>query len=261
MKTSNGMGRLLGALGLAAALVGATGCKDDNGPEEPSGLRGELDAGTFFYGCDGEADAQCDADAVVSAADAVTGAFPPIASGATFKIGYTEDEGSFNAQHFIRTGSQAFITGEDEIFTTHRAGIVALVVTAASGSPIDLVHVNVAEVAGLRISQATTTEETIEDIEAGANIDIDGSDVEIDVGGSVTVTTRTFLRAAPVDANDRVLAGSLPTSWTSSDTSVIDVVSSANNNVVEIEAGVAGSATLTVTMGAFEADVTIEVGS
>jgi hypothetical protein len=249
--------RRSGFAAVACLTAALAGCDDKD--SEPPGQRGELNAGTFFYLCAGDADAQCDDDAVVSDADETTGAFPPIAVGADLMLNFVRDDAP-DAQDFIlAAGGETFITGVDTTFTTHKAGIVALVATDGSSYPHDLVHVRVVEATGLRVSQATTTEQTVDELEAGAQIDVSGNDVEIDLSGSVTLTTRTFLRAAPIGADDKILAGTLETTWTSSDPSIVEIVSDDSNNVIEIETGAPGTATVTVQMGELTADVELEV--
>ncbi|MFP6685093.1 MAG: hypothetical protein VB934_10280 [Polyangiaceae bacterium] len=239
------------------ALVFLTGACTKS--EETGGLRGELDAGTFFYHCHTNADAQCDTDAKVSAADEVTGAFPPIAVGSLFGIEFEVDEGFGPAD--VVAASDDFLVATDGAFEAIKPGIVALVTRAAASRAIDLVHINLFEADGLRISRGSTTTESVKDIEAGAKIDISGSDIEIDLNATVEVTTTTFLRAAPVTADGRVLAGSFETMWTSSDEDAVRIATSPTNNVVEIDSTPGTSATITVTMGELSATITIDTGA
>lgn len=241
---------------LAGVLATLSACKN-----EPGGLQGELNAGTFYYRCHAASDAQCDEDAVVAAADATTAAFPPIAVGGDFALRF-QDDGNRAQEFLITPGSRDFVTGEGTRFSAERSGVVALVVTNAFQKPdaIDLVHVRLSDAVGLRISQATTTETTTEDLEAG-KIEVDGSDVEINIDNPVSLTERTFLRAVPVTADDEILAGALTTSWESSDPTIVEIISDATDNVVEIESKGVGTATLTVTMGGMTADITIDAGA
>lgn len=242
---------------LVSVALTTSACKD-----EPGGIRGELNAGTFYYKCHLETDAQCDEDAVVAAADATTGAFPAIAAGSTFKLRFEED-GASDSSYFLSPGSSDFITSNDTVFTAERAGIVGLAATTTIDPvrALDLVHVRLLDVAGLRISQASTTEASVDEIAGGSDIEVDGSDVAIDVQNPVSLATRTFLRAVPVSAEGVILAGSLSVAWTSSDVAVIDIVSDPSDNVIEIESKGMGTATLTVTMGAATADITIDTGA
>jgi len=241
----------------AALALSLLGCEDT--AEDPPGQRGELDKGMFYYLCAADSDAVCDSDAVVGRADEATGAFPPVAVGGDFKLNFVPDDAS--AVEYIDPGSESFITWEDTTFTAMLPGIVALVATDVSGYAVDLVHIRLAQPAAIRVSQTTTTAQSVDSFAAGLDINLDGSDVEIDLQGSVSLSGQIFLRAVPMDADDQILAGALATSWQSSDPSIVQIVSDPANNVIEVQPQASGTATLTVTMGQVNAAVTLQSGS
>ncbi len=242
---------MLGAIALATS-----GCQDETG-----GLRGELNAGTFFYRCAERSDAQCDADAVVAQADDTTAAFPAIAVGAVFGLRFDDRDGTVGATGF-EPATPKFLAVSADALTAMLPGIVG-VVFVDNGRAVDFVHLNLVAPASVSISQASTIEVSVDDIAAGNDIVADGSDVAIDLTSPVSVSSRTFLRAVPRSEDGRILAGGLTTEWTTSDPTIIEITSDPSDNVIAIETRGTGTATLTVTQGDITAAVTIdaEVGS
>lgn len=237
----------------------ATGC-DEGGSVDAAGERGELNNGTFFYVCNDKADAQCDEDAVVGARDPATSAFPPLARGGRFSVRFEYDDDPVLLNYLIFAGPYVEGMEGSPVFTAVAPGVTAVAAVDESSSlAYDLVHLTVVEPAALRISETTTTQERVEDIAAGVDLEL-GSDAVLDITAEVTLATRTFFRAAPVDGAGNVLAGALDTTWTSSDPGVVAIVSDPENNVIEIEPLGSGTATLTVTMGDLTATVPVEAG-
>lgn len=236
------------------ALLVVCGC--DN---SASGQVGELGNGTFHYLCESVSDAQCDDNALKGDLDESTGAFPPIAVEGRFQLSFVSNDGL--GAGYITPGSRAFVDFEGEsTFFGVAPGVVAVMATDSNaGRAHDLIHIRVADVEGVRVSQTTTTTEAGGLIAAGTEFNIGGAEVDVELaGGVLAVSEQTYLRAAPVDASDNILAGALAVQWESSDPGIVAIVSDATNNVIEIEPMASGSATLTVTMGTTTRSVDID---
>ena len=66
-------------------------------------------------------------------------------------------------------------------------------------------------------------------------------------------------RVSPVTADDRILAGALPCAWSSSNSSVAQIVGASDENVIDVSTGQAGSTTIGVQLGSLTASVPLTV--
>jgi hypothetical protein len=265
------MGRTAAALPAARAAVGALGalaalaaaCAGDGGAKQV----GKLGLGTFAYVCTSGADAACEANADVPLADPST-RLPPVAAGATFDVTYTTRAGGADAApdgHVDAVGT-AFV-GPDATMThlaATRAGFAVLYgvagdvpagcreVTCDGVAPEDLVHVLVEPADHLELAHAPAMGGDF----VGETTMPGGGAVSLARGGP---TPAELFRAVLVTKDRRLLAGSLPTAWTSSDTSVARIASDAARSVIRLELDAPGTTTLTVTAGGLSASVTVTV--
>ena len=90
------------------------------------------------------------------------------------------------------------------------------------------------------------------------NVTVPGLSITVSVaGGPVT----QLFRVVPMTADRKLLAGSLPCMWTSSDATTAQVTTDPTQNIVTVQLNKAGTATLHVTLGSAAADVTVTLGS
>ena len=213
------------------------------------GLVGGLGRATFTYGCAGPGDAQCDLDADLAPLRE-SSPFPLLAVGSQFRLAA---EGAAYGPLDLDSASPDFLALDADglTLTASRAGI-ASVVAARGGTPVDFANIELVEPAALKILQATPQ----------------GSfkGVDLDFGnGSVSATAQTVVtfkfRAVVTDADDVLLAGALPCNWATSDANVASITSDPAENIVTVVSGQSGTATVSVTYGAFTGSITIAVGS
>lgn len=232
-----------------AATLASVGC-DDVEPQQPEVvLLGSLGRATFTYGCAGPGDAQCDLDADLAPLREDS-PFPLIAVGSRFEL---EAEADGLGSIGLGTASEDFLSVDEDglTVTAERPGVVS-VVALSDGVPFDFADIELVEATDLKILQATP---------AGSfeGVDIDIGDGEVSAEVDVEFTFK--FRAVLTDADGTILAGDLGCAWTSSDPTVAEITTDPEENVVTVVSGAAGTAVISVEVGSFVGNVTIEVGA
>jgi hypothetical protein len=231
------------ALAIAAVAFALAGCTTRVPPTQT----GELSGGTFTYECVGSSDAFCDEGAVLPEG------FPPVALLSEFTALFTADTAASDGSlPYIDTVAPERISIVGDLLAdppTLRAmetGYSALI--ARDGvSARDFLHVLVEPVDAVEIFYVGDKE--------NASGTVGMPDFTLKVGSSEK------LRAVLKNAKGDLLAGSLPTAWSSTKPAVAALVTSPSDNYVRVEAKSAGTTTMTVTMSEFQIQFPITVGS
>jgi hypothetical protein len=245
-RASGASDRASGALALPVAAIasltlGLAGCDTRVPPAET----GELNGGTFTYECVGSSDAFCDEGAVLPAG------FPPVALLSEFTALFTADTAASDGSlPYIDTAAPDRLTIVGDVFAdppTLKAmvtGYSALI--ARDGvSARDFLHVLVEPVDAIEIFYVGD--------EDNASGTIGMPDFTLKAGSSEK------LRAVLKNAKGDLLAGSLATSWSSTNPGVAALVTSPTDNYVRVEAKSAGTTTMTVTVSEFQVQFPITV--
>lgn len=246
-----GMASILSRSGgvAALALLGlVVGCKD---PESSDGsVAGTLGRSRFFYTCVAASDPQCDERS--NLAPNVDGlSFPPVAVGARFRIGEESDFGTGVTR--VRPLGDFFDYEEaSQAFVAVRAGVGGVVSESVNDEVVDFAQIELATPTRLKLLFATE----VGNFQSGA--------VTIEPGGvrgGVKATTFYDVRVFPVDDKDRPLAGAFPIEWSTSAPATLKFrdPNRLSDNVVSLETGVPGRATLSVKVGTLTASFEVEV--
>ncbi|EYF04910.1 hypothetical protein [Chondromyces apiculatus] len=238
---------------LIACVPLASGCEGSG--EERGAIAGELGQGVFYYQCATESDGQCDEKAVRGEVDETTGSFPSVAVGGEFSIEYVSntDQGANATYSLVATSD--FVTFAETVLTAQATGITALVATDVNGYAEDLAHVRFETATKIRVSQTETAEQVDTGFAGGVSANVGGTDIEIDVGSTLNLPGRSFLRVVPTTDDGRILAGALPCTWSTGTPDAVRIVSSASNNVVDVE--ISGPGQLVVKLGDLEQTVVV----
>jgi hypothetical protein len=213
-------------------------------------MKGSLNMETFDYHCsltDSLEDPYCDAQFD-------SPAFPAhIALGASFFIDVQDSGGPHSGTTTADPSRIAVAPGSSGLFTTFTAlepGVTSLVYIDDAHHGSDYIDVDVEPPDGLQINQVTVL---ASQVTATQGV----------VAGALSFSgTSMALRAIPIDAQGRVLAGTLPTpyTWTTSDPNVLPITGGVHSHVVEIAPGTAGISMLTANVGnlSFMLEVTVQ---
>lgn len=211
---------------------------------------GELGAGEFTYHCIEASDAQCDVNQEVAPE-----AFQHVATGATLAVSYENpDNGQYEGDVYFYNRSPRVEVEEREYGSANgvvmmkfvEPGYTAILPYTDDGKIDDFLHVHVLDQGGIAISRRD---------EGGDSFSGSFGNVSVEVTTGLSVT----LRAAPTDDQGELLAGALPCEWQSSDEDIVAIIGDPTDNVVELDLGNAGTATLTVKLGNVEATTDIVV--
>jgi hypothetical protein len=184
------------------AALSAGGCNFGN----DGGTEGELGNGNFFYDCVGPQDIWCtqynpDPNVPAFEEPEVPGSF---VVGSAFALDFQlertdDDEGSLAVD--VECAVDGFEV--DRHFVPTRPGWFAFVAERSDGVVVDVLHVLVS---------------------VPARIGIGAGGLNVDEG--LELPSPTEIAAIPLGANDEVLYGAFPATWTSSDEAVVEVESS-----------------------------------
>jgi hypothetical protein len=231
-----------------------TGCSDDKAgdakaetPPPPPVESGELGAARFRYRCTAPSDAQCDFDKELgTGVGGKSYELPLLALGSTFALDL-ESVNPPDPPPEIRPLHPTYAERTpDGLLRPLKKGKTSIGVRRGD-EIVDFVNVRIAEIAGLKLFSG----------------DPQGKLEDVDVGkGSVTVKQSfTFrFRVAPIDSEAKLLAGSLPCKWTTSNEAVIKITTPADDNIVTVVSGAAGQSTLTVELGERKVEIPITIG-
>jgi hypothetical protein len=250
------------ALGVVCA-VGCSSSSNGNGKQA-----GELGRGVFGYSCVSAADAQCNNNADVAIVDASTN-LPSVAVGATFYVTYASNASSTNnvPDGHVDTVDTTFIdidaTGIE--FVAKRAGLAVLYglqgtvamtachsVTCDGDAPEDLVHLQLQAIDHIEFAHSALMGGTFK------------GEVTTPGGGMVSLTVNgqpltELFRVVPMTKDRKLLAGSLPIMWTSSDTTVGQITTDPTQNIVTLQLEKAGTTMLTATLATMMGTLTVTV--
>jgi len=241
------LGLLVGACWLAGCDDDKSGdAKEESAPPPPV-ESGELRAARFKYRCTGPSDAQCDFDKELGTGiggSAYT--LPVIATGSVFGLDLeTIDPAAPPSE--IRPLHPTYAERTPEgLLKGLKKGKTSIGLRRGD-EIVDFVNVRIADVAGLKLFSA----------------DPQGQYEDVDIGkGSVSVKQSfTFrFRVAPIDGEAKLLAGTLPCKWTTSNEAVIKITTPADDNIVTVVSGTAGQSTLTVELGDKKIEIPITIG-
>lgn len=215
-------------MGGAALVLAAAACGDsDRGgvaAETPPGEVGELGYGRFVYGCAAASDQLCDAGIQEHALKS------DIAIGARFRMEFSASANVVSASP-ARLGAWGSRGETFEALQTGYAGLVA----RQGSRDLDVTHVYIAPVDGIRVEGVTST----------GRLQLEGADAE--------------LRAVPYNDESGELAGALRCAWRTSDASVARIDGDSADNEVTIHPLSPGTTTLTVEMGDHLHDIVVDV--
>jgi hypothetical protein len=231
--------------GVVLVVLAAAGCSSSPGNGTSPG---ELGRGKFSYYCDPNykvADAQCNDNADLAIVDPSTN-LPSIALGASFNVtfsdgrDYTDDTNAIaldpNTMRFvaIETGYAVLVGHRDD-----------------QGNAEDLVHVTIEQIDHIEFAHTAPMGGSFK-----GEVTAPGLMASFTVqGGPVT----QLFRVVPLTKDRRLLAGALPVKWTSSDPSVVQVMTDPTQNIITVQILKSGTATLHVTLGETAGDVTLTV--
>jgi hypothetical protein len=211
----------LGLLALAA-------CPDGSyTPPDPG--TGELGIGVFTYRCRSVGDPAC-------APGEIFGPFPEaIALGGQFGLDYAWQDAS---EHYgdplpvLQSGAPDLLRQDGDAFTALEPGYVAVLAIRGNTRLVDLRHLYLREVAGLRV------------------VDVPGLPNYAPLAELTVVAGEAAeFQAVPLDAADTPLAGTLPFTWAAGDEAVVRVAEGGDRGRVRVEGVAVGESTLTVTLG------------
>lgn len=223
---------------LTAALC-ASGCNWSG----DGGTEGELGHGNFFYDCVGPQDIWCtqynpDPNVPAFEEPEVPGSFVVGSSFALdFQLDPTDDESSSLAVD-VECAVDGFEV--DRHFVPTRPGWFAFVAERSDGVVVDVLHVLVS---------------------VPARISIGAGGLDVDEG--LELPSPTEIAAIPLGANDEVLFGAFPATWTSSDDDVVKVESSiasgspATGALARLVPVTTGDAVITVTVAGVAREIAV----
>lgn len=220
------------------AALSAGGCNFNN----DGGTQGELGNGSFFYDCVGPQDIWCtqynpDPNVTAFEEPEVPESF---VVGAAFALEFqpdpTDEDGSLAVD--VECAIDAFEQGRH--FVATRPGWFAFTAERSDGVVVDVLHVLVSVPARIAIGAG------------GLNVD-EGLDLP----------SPTEIAAIPLGANDEVLYGAFPATWTSSDDGVVRVESSiasgspATGALARLVPVATGDAVVTVTVAGVSREIAV----
>jgi hypothetical protein len=236
------------ALGLAILGAGAWGGCSKTTDDTQVGVLGKA---SFTYQCGTAEDPYCDTIGGPSTTD-----FPPLLLGGTSQVQAQDTHN--NAVELVSASDGRLAvaatptSGVQSVYAVDATapGVTSLVALTADGA--DYVDLTVSAPAALGLTEVTV----------GADGKFSGTLGPI--SGSFSFSDKqVYLRAAPLDAAGHELGGTSPVAyaWATSDPSVVSFASSTSSHIVQIAEGSAGTATVTVQLGASSASFTVTVGS
>ena len=206
-------------------MLGLTACSDSY-THEPGPAHGELGVGVFLYQCPTSGDPFCDGGTGVG--DEFPRAF---ALGGRINLQYDwrdDDEHLTDPPPQLQSASPSLLTRDGDGFTALTTGHAAILAVTGNNEVVDLIHLHIREVDALQVVPAELTDAApLQELTLSA-----GSTSE--------------LQALAVDTDRVLLGGVLGHTWTSADPAVLAVVAGGDTGRVRIEAGIAGTTTLTV---------------
>jgi hypothetical protein len=213
-----------------ALLVGLlAGCGSSD-----STRNGNLGHGTFSYKCVDQSDSACKTGTLTTGPLGGPVEFPgAIAEGAQFRLAYTVKPGdeTLAGNPTLRVVSNVYLTKESDTFTALKTGFGAVVAkSTTTGQVIDYTLIKINPLGSLRLS---------------------------DTLGSLPPPTVTVAKGATTEyvvealgLHGETLDGTLGYKWDSSDATVVTLQMGNPTARMKILASKAGTATLTVTLGA-----------
>jgi hypothetical protein len=211
-------------------------------------VAGSLGNIVFVYHCDPVAsldDAECDTRSTPST-------LPPIALDATFMVGEKKRDDLFVSNTLESGASDRIVEdGSSDSYVTFTAlapGVTSLVHFGAEEDS-DYVDVHVEAPNALQLSEVTLADGVVTATIAA-------------VADTLTLTApNAVVRAVPIDAQGNLLAGAAPDlyTWTSSDPSVVSLVSQPATHMIEVVAGASGTSTLAVSVAGLSASTKVTV--
>ena len=219
-------------------VLGLTACSDSY-THEPGPAYGELGVGVFLYQCPTSGDPFCDGGTGVG--DEFPRAF---ALGGRINLQYDwrdDDEHLTDPPPQLQSASPSLLTRDGDGFTALTTGHAAILAVTGNNEVVDLIHLHIREVDALQVVPAELTDAApLQELTLSA-----GSTSE--------------LQALAVDTDRVLLGGVLGHTWTSADPAVLAVVAGGDTGRVRIEAGIAGTTTLTVAHDTVSVQLTITV--
>lgn len=252
-----------GGVLIALAALGCSSSSSNNGKQV-----GELGRGTFAYACTSMADAQCNDNADVAIVDPSTN-LPTVAVGGTFQVTYYSNgnQGSTPDGH-TDTVDAAFIDVDTSgmSYVAKRAGYGVIYGVPGGSSchtrmcdgtaPQDLVHMYLQPVDHIEFAHSAVMGGSFK----GEATTPGGGMVMFTVNGQPA--TQLF-RVVPMTKDRKLLAGSLPIMWTSSNTMVGQITTDPTQNIITLQLSTAGTTMLTATVtapaGALTGTLTVTV--
>lgn len=233
-----------GALAIVAASVLA-GCSSDPAPGSPAYQEGRLGNGGFVFNCDDSVDCTPSSTAARTFPEAV-------ALGSTFGVRFlprssndidigVNDDPTPNGITVQPVG-RGFLSAEGtDGLVAKQAGQGTLVARDAAGTVYDFTTLRIAQPDALAIYGTTGSGISSSRVTA----------ISLSVGRSASYRARALEKGV-------ALAGTFPSEWVSSDTTVADVVMDSTRSAT-LTAKKAGNVTLKVSGAAFSAEIPVEV--
>lgn len=207
------------------------------------GSTGELGNGTFAYGCTSERDPLCSSEDS-SASQPMPNS---VAAGATFSVFFkavssAAQDGSASIVP-VSTDLLVVENSAESAFRAVKPGYAGLLGMRGS-TVVDVVHVHSVKPDRIRI-------------DAGP----DESGVTHPNTSAIAVGQGELfnLNATPVDEANEALAGSLSYQWTSNDSAIIEIVSSAATDTITVRGGSPGETALRVSVGGMDTEIAVTV--
>jgi hypothetical protein len=247
MMANRGRSIVMMALALSLAIT-AVGCEDKGGSAAARG--GQLGAATFTYVCGKGEDPQCNTDSELAQPGEFS-TFPRIAVGAAFGLGIKPKERQFDNDSLKLDFSETLFE-VDEAKTNFKGkspGVMSILANYNSET-LDLTWLEVVKADHIKLIQGTPDGKFKD---GSIKIGPDG------VAGQANVQFTFKFRAVAADKDDKLLAGALPCMWTTSDAAIANITSPPTANIVTVVSGNPGTATVHVTLGDMQGDITLKV--
>jgi len=226
-------------------LFAAVGCEDD---KSAAVRAGQLGAAEFRYVCGTGEDPQCNTDADLAQPGEFS-EFPKIAVGGAFGIDVRPKSGP---ESTIKLDFARSLFDFDEAaknFKAKKPGVMSIL-GVRNDDVLDLTWVEIVKADHIKLIQGTPDGKFKD---GSIKIGPEG------VAGQANVQLTFKFRAVAADKDDKLLAGSLPCMWTTSDAAIANITSSPTANIVTVVSGNPGTATIHVTLGDMQGDIALKV--
>jgi hypothetical protein len=232
---------------MMVVALAVVGCEDKDKSAAVRG--GQLGAAEFSYICGRGEDPQCNTDSELAQPGEFS-SFPRIAVGASFGLGVKPKKGPDGNAITLDFSETIFEVDEAKTNFKGKTPGVMSVLAIRYSEVVDLTWMEIVKADHIKLIQGTPDGKFKD---GSIKIGPEG------VSGQASVQFTFKFRAVAADKDDKLLAGAFPCMWTTSDATIANITSSPTANIATVVSGNPGTATIHVTLGDMQGDITLKV--